>query len=263
MFKTVFALSALIISSCGVATPAAQSFMPDNDLWKEDCLECKNGAMTQALFNEICDAGKKAFSEETRANNERMVINKKWTDSTVNANVCRGCVPGEVTINMFGGLSRRQEVNLSGFAIVLSHELGHAYGGAPYINASRKMSAEGQADWYSTLEAYRRIYALVPALQNESGDYGSFIEEVCKVPGMMEDSEPVMDKRCMNSLLGGKGLATLLANLMQEPIPQFETPDPTVVTSTQLSYPETVQCRLDTYVAGTLDKSRPLCWFKN
>lgn len=263
MFKTVFALSALIISSCGVAAPAAQSFMPDNDLWKEDCLYCKDNTMTQALFNEICDAGKKAFAEESRANNERMVINKKWTDSTVNANVCRGCTPGEVTINMFGGLARRSEVNLSGFAIVLSHELGHAYAGAPYVNAARKMAAEGQSDWYSTLDAYRRIYALVPALQSESGDYGSFIEEVCKVPGMMADAEPVMDKRCMNSLLGGKGLATLLASLMQEPVPQFETPDPTVVTRTQLSYPETVQCRLDTYVAGTLDKPRPACWFKN
>lgn len=258
--KILASLIALFASSVALSASPA-SFMPENDLWQYDDVNAKNGQMTQVLFDQICDAGKKAFAAEATAGRERLVINKKWTDSTVNANVCRGCVSGEVTINLFGGLARREEVNLSGFAIVLSHELGHAYGGAPYIDASRKMSAEGQSDWYSTLDAYRRIYELVPALQSESGVYGSFIEEACKVPGMMADEEPVMDKRCMNSLLGGKGLAELLAVLSREPVPQFETPDLTVVTTTQLSYPATVQCRLDTYVAGTLNKDRPRCWF--
>ena len=64
----------------------------------------------------------------------------------VNANCMRN--NGVVTVNMYGGLARRPEVTPEGFALVLCHELGHAYGGTPYIFQQAQIAAEGQADYY-------------------------------------------------------------------------------------------------------------------
>lgn len=252
MFKTVFALSALIISSCGVAAPAAQSFMPDNDLWiPVDAKEVSS--VTQDLFNKIIDAGTKAYSQEARDNRETIQIQKLWSSGTVNADVRRS--GNSVIIRMYGGLARAKEITPSGFSLVLCHELGgHAYGGAPYIYPQGKLSAEGQADYMSTKECYRRIYALVPEMQEENEQYEEYISNNCANE----------DVACKNGLVGAKGLGQLLSSLMQEEnLPTFETPDPYVAPETMLSYPKTAQCRLDSYVAGMFQQVRPVCWFKN
>ncbi len=241
----------LFLVSCGTASAA--SFFPENDLWKYDCIDCeRTNGMTEEIFNKIADAGVEAFAEEAKANNEIIQINKKWADSTVNANVRRfnGI---KVEINMFGGLARHQLVNLSSFAIVLCHELGgHAYGGAPYVYPEGKLAAEGQSDYMATKDCYERVFNLVPELQAEQEKYEDYIEAEC---------DTVV---CKNALHGSKGLAWLLSDLMGEPkLPAFETPDQYKAPKTMLSYPKTAQCRLDSYVAGVFKWDRPACWFKN
>ena len=231
---------------------AASTFMPENDLHLEDCADCKaTNAMTEDLFGRIVKAGSDAYAGEASARRERLVVNALWKDATVNANACRSCKPGEVTINMYGGLARRAEVLPESFALVLCHELGHAYGGTPYIAPSTQMSAEGQADFYSTNACFERVFSRVPELRTTHSTYEPFVEKACGE-----------NRRCKNALAGAKGLGHLLSVLSREEAPRFETPDPTVVTRTLLSYPDTVQCRLDTYLAGQMLKPRPACWFK-
>lgn len=231
----------------------AGQFMPANDLWREDCLTCMPlNQMSQELFNKIVDAGRKAYAKNADSNGEKLVINALWSDSTVNANCCRGCTSGTVEVNMYGGMARRAEMNPEGFALVLGHELSHAYGGQPYYPNSDRMSAEGQSDYEGAKTAYARIAALVPEL-NDNIDVSDFIEKACQG----------RDDSCRHSLSGGMSLGTLLATLSGDPAPQYETPDPTVVNKTLTSYPKTTQCRLDTYLLGTLNKDRPACWFKN
>ena len=80
----------------------------------------------------------------------------------------------------------------------------------------------------------------------------------------------------------GQSLGNVLADLGNEPMPRYETPDRTVVKRTQEAHPK-AQCRLDTYKAGALcDKTwddyvvpanasqakavscqKPRCWFAN
>lgn len=229
----------------------AGNFMPENDLWKQDCLNClSSNSMTQELFNKIVDAGRKAYAENAAKNGERLVINALWTDSTVNANCCRGCTPRQVEVNMYGGLARRDEINPEGFALVLGHELSHAYGGEPFYPQSDRMSGEGQADYEGAKTAYKKIADLVPELK-QNINVSDFISKTCATLG--ED--------CKHSLYGGDSLGALLATLKGESKPDYETPDQTVVNETLTSYPDTVQCRLDTYLAGTLSKPRPACWF--
>jgi hypothetical protein len=234
----------------------AGNFMPENDLNLQDCLTCETakGGVTREVFNKIVEAGKKAYAAEAKNNNEKLVINALWFNSTVNANCCRGCKTNEVTVNMYGGLARRSEVTPEGFALVLSHELNHAYGGTPYYPDSDRMSAEGQADYAGAKEAYYRLAKLVPELRKDI-DAGSFIKEKCATNPNRID--------CEHALLAGLSLGELLSVLSNEKKPQYETPDPTIVKETLTSYPDTVQCRVDTYLAGALNKERPACWFNS
>ena len=64
-------------------------------------------------------------------------------------------------------------------------------------------------------------------------------------------------------IIGGQSVSNLFSALTVEPASNYETPDQTIATETMLSYPKTVQCRLDTYLQGTLQSKRPACWFKD
>lgn len=240
--------AALCLAACGAR---AESIFPPNDLHLQDNLNATEG-ITESLFGQIIRAGASAYEGEACQRNEKLLIRERWKDATVNANVMRSAkYNGTVTINMYGGLARRPEITPAGFAIVVCHELGHAYAGAPYVYEPTELSAEGMADWYSTRHCLKRIWERVPELK-KLGEYEPFIDQNC-VP---EDS------LCRNGLHGAKGLASLLALLMREDGPRFETPDLTEVEQTVLSYPDTVQCRLDSYRAGVFSELKPRCWYK-
>ena len=225
-----------------------RSFMPENDLHLEDNWTESTSNVTEEMFNLVIDTAKELYQPYADENNESLIINNKWSDSTVNANVSRFW--GRVTINMYGGLARRPEVSPEAFALVLCHELGHAYGGYPYLRKSQKMSAEGQADYYGSADCLKQV---IDVLEDEFPEYETteFTEEICEG-----------DAVCLRGLHAGQGLGDLLASMRKVGTPDYATPDPLVVKKTQLSYPETVQCRLDTYLAGAMNWDRPKCWFK-
>jgi len=258
---------------------ADTNFLPDNDLWKQDPLyqmriynkipdlysiltssftkeevEAKI-AGNEEMFNRVIDAGYLLYKPFADQNSETLVINKKWEDPTVNANTNRYL--WKVTINMYGGLARRPEISIEGFALVLCHELGHAYGGTPYIRVSNKLSAEGQADYYGSGVCVKKLlYEL--SIKDWEQKPSEFMNKTCKDMYTNVDQ----NENCLRGLVGGQSLGVLLSVIKDQPAPSYETPDSTVVTSTILSYPATVQCRLDTYFQGVTDKLRPLCWFK-
>lgn len=222
--------------------------IPDNDLWKQDCLGCKdNSGIDESMFSQIIDVALEQYSPIAQRNNEQLVINKNWEDATVNASCSR--MWNTVEIQMYGGLARREEITAEGFTLVLCHELSHAYGGAPYIRTYNKMSAEGQADYMSTFDCAKKIFNKLDL--NFGLEITPYMERVCG-----------NNDTCLFSLVGGQSLGNLLAKIKNEIKPNFETPDPLVVTTTNLTYPQTIQCRLDTYHNGALGKTRPLCWYK-
>jgi hypothetical protein len=261
----ILAILGLAISAvaCGSEARAANisKFMPENNLGDSDCVYCESLSerpVTEAVFNKIIEAGKKAYAARAKTNKEKLVINNKWLDKTVNADCSR--YNGIVTVNMYGGLARRDEITPEGFALVLSHELNHAYGGAPFYTNSDRMSGEGQADYMSTKDAYAKIAALVPELQQDITT-DSFVLNTCTKTYGNQTNNKYRD--CLHALEGGKALANLLAVLNGDTVANYETPDPTVVKKTITTYPATTQCRLDSYLLGELNKPRPACWFKN
>jgi len=253
MLKTLLTLFIFTI----LALPTVyhtHSSLPENDLWMEDYFEKSGGG--EEMFNKIIDASLvvyKPIAEEF--GDSKLTIKRKWSSSTVNASASR--LFGRVTINMYGGLFRRPEATLEGFALVLCHELSHAYGGRPYISAWRKLSAEGQADYAGAKECMHKVMDVLK-LEGYETEPSEFMASTCAASFEEEGRQ----KLCERSLVGGLSLGTLLATIKEEQLPDYETPDPTVVDETMLSYPDTVQCRLDTYLSGTLLLERPVCWFK-
>jgi hypothetical protein len=253
----VSALIALSTFASAQAAPSMQTqFAEDNDLWMEDSLMADSN-VTKEMFEKIIAAGKAAYEPFAMKNNESLTINNRWDDSTVNANCGRQF--GGVTVNMYGGLARRQEVTPDAFALVLCHELGHAYGGTPYIQTFSRMSAEGQADYYGSKECLDLVLKEIPAdpAMVTPTDY---MKQRCNQHAA-EGTEA--NALCIRKLVAGQGLGNLLSVLKKVTAPNYETPDPLVVRKTELSYPSTVQCRLDTYLAGGIGQARPACWFKN
>ena len=225
------------------------TFMEENTLDTEDSGFVSG--LSQDQFNSIIKAAKSIYDPAAKARNETLVINANWNDSTVNANCSRSF--GTVTVNMYGGLARRPEVTPEGFALVLCHELGHAYGGEPYIRPWDQIAAEGQADYFGAQTCLAKVLPLI-AYDPASLSPDEYMQSRCHAMGNYDT--------CVRQLEAGMSLGRLLASMKKSDVPNYQSPDPTVVPKTLTSYPATIQCRLDTYHNGALFLPRPACWYK-
>ncbi len=257
--KVLLAITSVSAACAAFAGPTPQSFMPENDLWKQDTVESTT-TINEEVFNQIIDLGIEYFQPEAEKFGEQIFVDRNWTDSTVNAYIRRDLQSKAINISMFGGLARRREITTEGLALVLCHELGHAYGGEPFKRPELKIAAEGQADFYGAGTCLGRILEKIPSSIEISTVTGYAAEKCMQV----HEGDTNGYEHCIRALGAGMSVSQLLAMLERsEKEIRFETPDPTIAEETMLSYPKTVQCRLDTYHNAILGTERPACWFKS
>lgn len=142
-----------------------------------------------------------------------------------------------------GGLVRHPDMTVEGMMLILCHELGHHYGGAPKNFRGRSTrrswsSAEGQADYFAANKC-------MPRILNET-----FVYKVSKDLGMVDkacDNE-VCKKIVPAAMSVGKVFATLRADWKPPVISERSN---VKVYSTYYKHPMP-QCRFDTFVAGSL-----------
>lgn len=252
---------------------ALSSFLPENDLWKEDSIYKAKSNIDEQTFYQITSAAQIIYTPIIEGMGKDFTVNADWNDSTVNAYASqRG---SKWAISFFGGLARRPEVTPEGFALVVCHEIGHHLAGYPNYPDS-PMSNEGNSDFFSTASCARKIFAKDSPLKLP------FISELraitaCNRHATFDDREI-----CKRSYVGGLSLAHLLANLGRQKLPKYETYSRKRVRVTRDSHPD-AQCRLDTYYWGAMCKAkwddssipetkddflnnscpnRPACWFK-
>lgn len=144
-------------------------------------------------------------------------------DPKVNAELTR--VNEELTIKVWGGMLKHKLMTEQTLLLLLCHEIGHFLGGQPTKARGGWSSTEGQADYYSSLECARNVGL------DEVAFYDSALN-----------------------------LAKIYASVTFSAPPQLDRCDPSVVVRTNFGYPS-VQCRLDTLVAGWKKSPRPQCWF--
>lgn len=242
----------LVIASIlltGSATARAKNvcngFLPANDLHKYDKV-LMNNEIDKEVFNEIITKVDKVYAPIVESHGAKLSWNRLWENPTVNASAQQ--MGNTWMVNMYGGLARRPETTPDGFAMVICHELGHHLAGFPFYGNRDWAASEGQSDYFATQACARMIWA------NEN-NYG-FEEGLDPVAIAKCDQNFAAenDKNlCYRTAKASQSLADLLATLGGSGKPKFGTPDPKVVSSTLFSHPA-AQCRLDTYMAGSLCK---------
>jgi hypothetical protein len=253
--QVLFFMMTIFVSSL------AFSDLPENELWRYDN-KINYSGINQSQFNEAIKEVSDIYAPIAKAMGFTLNIEGDWEDATVNAYTQRDGT--EWYVAMFGGLARRAEVTKDGFKLVICHEIAHQMGGYPMRDWA---AYEGQADYIATHVCGKKVFKPTASL-------------IVTVPRSCLVWEKVIDQKiCAKNLSAGQSLGNLLAVLNGNPMPKYETPDPSVVTSTQSAHPK-AQCRLDSYLAGTLctktwdDKvipadsksvcdTRPKCWYYN
>lgn len=241
------------------------------------------GAITKLEFHRTINRISATFSAELKALRPKLEIKHLWDSPVVNAYA--SLTSEQRLIEVHGGLARFSHMTVDGFALLVCHELGHHLGGtpAPVVLSTGVLSAEGQADYFSTTKCLRRVYEK----QNNER-----IIAKAMVPKSLADacSENFKARSeiaiCIRSGLASLNASLYFAAMQQVAHPKIETPDLRVGLVTDKEYPR-AQCRLDTLFQGAIcnrshqepfsytderdgachralgDKvgMRPLCWF--
>lgn len=215
-----------------------EGFLPANSM-RIPVGDVNAAGISQDVFNSVLDRAQQLYGPIIASKGGKFVINRKWTDPTVNASAEQS--GNKWIINMYGGLARHSAINEQGFALVVCHELGHHLGGFPQSDWATN---EGGADYFSTLKCMRRWYGTGAP----SGPVDPVAAEACNNQFANQGER----NRCQTGTQGGSSVATLLGVLGGGSTPpKFDTPDPTVVDSMMDEHPP-AQCRLDTYFQGAL-----------
>lgn len=243
--RKLIVAATLCVTGTAFGAQSQQTFMPKNDLYKQDYMFWNNSEINEAKFNEIIDLVSGYYKPIIEAKGATLTVNRLWNDGTVNASAQQD--GNEWVLNMYGGLARRPETTPDGFALVVCHELGHHLGGFAFYAGGDWASNEGNSDYFATLACARNIWKN-QADQNAKAKATAHktVIEKCDV----QWTEQADRDLCYRSAMGGKALADLLGALGGERV-DFDTPDSHEVTSTDDAHPA-AQCRLDTYFAGAL-----------
>jgi len=280
ILSAVAALSLTATASFACDIHGNGGFAPENNLKISQWDKASNG-MTKERFLTIVKSVSDIYEPIVKEKGGVLSMNNRWDDDTVNASAQQ--IGKKWVVNMYGGLARHQLTTDDGFALVVCHELGHHIGGAPRKGMSWAAN-EGQADYFGSMKCLRRV------LEKE--------DNILAVSKMTIDEEATKQCEinyknaaevalCQRVAMAGKSLGQLLGSLGGSSKVNFDTPDKSVVKTTNNNHPA-AQCRLDTYFSGILcDKSydqdtdkndpkigtciardgykfgvRPLCWYK-
>jgi len=248
----ILALGMMIGQSGAIAAEKSKhvcDFMPENNLYLQDNINKLSGGLSQDEFNKRIDQMEKLYGPlfDTHGG-AKLVIERNWTDPTVNAYADESGTTWSVA--MFGGLARRSEVTPDGFSMVICHEVGHHLGGYPFYSGDWA-AAEGQADYFATEACAKLLWGDDKAENAKSrGKVSEFVAKKCDATYA---NDTAAQNLCYRTALASQSLANLLSALGNEGVPKFETPDTSVVTRTDTAHPAG-QCRLDTYWNGALCK---------
>jgi len=275
------AVSAMLLSAAVMPASASdcQGFLPPNDL-KIPVDSVLSKGILENQFNDVLNTVEKLYKPVVAAQGKVLEIRRLWTDATVNASAMQS--GNRYILNMYGGLARHETITMDGFALVACHELGHHLGGAPKGGWA---SNEGQSDYYANLKCLKQVFSDESSLMFTHLSAG---DEIAERGCAAMYSDPLESAVCVRAAMAGKSVAYLFKMLRNETVtPQFDTPSATVVTSMMSSHPPT-QCRMDTYLQGSLCTQpvsaplsgtnpavgtctrsggfntgfRPLCWYK-
>lgn len=232
------------LASPVMAAPTRASFLPPNHF--ETRAVKAGGGLNEKQFNAVIDRVVSIYKPLIKQKfGADLSVEKNFKDNTVNA-FADQIDAKHWEVHFFGGLARQPEVTEDGFTLVVCHELGHHLGGFPFI-PGEVLANEGQADMHASGACASAVFNAFPKDDSIS---------IAAIPARLKAECDLVQRfasdrsLCYRSVAASKSIADLLASLEGSTV-SFETPDTSVVTTTNNDHPA-AQCRLDTYVASAL-----------
>ncbi len=236
--------------------------------------------ISRNTYHTILDVVSGTYTQAFQQRNERLRIDRLWSDDTNQASAWREeDRQGEIAVlRIPGGIARQPIINADAFTLIICHEIGHHLAGPPAV---WKYSVEGQADYFGVADCLRRVFPKLP-------EY-NVLREITTPEIVIDSCRLVFDDReegelCMRSAMAGARLTRYFADKRHIGYPDFEMPEQLIIPRTNMGLPSP-QCRLDTYFAAALckpdaagagnrsapwlctdhplqyDGLRPRCWF--
>ncbi len=175
------------------------------------------------------------YSKEMSRLDLPLALEPEWENPYITAYTVR--LSDRIRLGFWGGMARIDGMNDQAVALITCHELGHVFGGAPFIAIDheqyKNISAEGQADYFASSECLPRYYEFLNIEDQEHELYMA-------LSGFLNALRLLKPHRGEVNLLGTSS----------------EVTEQTLYNS----YPSN-QCRIDTYKAGLSNEPRPACWY--
>ncbi len=271
-----------IISIFSLPTHASNlcSAFPENTL--KIPVTATTGLSKQEMDNLILRFMNLYAQEVKNSEKCRLDIKNNWKSEQVNAFAMKRYRPQtsqdlRCYIEVYGGLTRHKLNSFDSTLALLCHELGHHIGGAPQKSIlglpflTLGLSNEGQADYWSNLKCLKKVFKLDDnekiMKQRESAENHLLpVSKIAKKKCFSVYNDKNKAFLCYRSAMAGYSLVRVLASNrsyfkdhFKKPSkselelrkPSFEKSNNKVVRFSKNSHPE-IQCRLDTYLAGSL-----------
>ena len=243
-------------------------------------------SVSEVDYLNITSALHSIYGKKVEATNNNLKFTLKDSKQAPNAYAAK-TIEGNWEITDVASLLSLQEQTKATLGIILCHEIGHFFGGEPYVvgiqmtpavrsRAPKKMSCEGQADYFATGECIKELANKLPDLfDGNQGLINPLVDHYC--------DESYFGKRekviCRESLVASYQAVRVYQRIMEEllvPSSFFgkvenEKSDRTL--NYVGEYPD-LDCRYETFIKGALCSSlnesvcsdmkwkRPACWFQ-
>lgn len=204
--------------------------------------------ISQSEYEEAVKLAEKVYTPIFEQNGMSLKIYAQWDSAEERTYTTK---KGEVrSIYLMGGHARRKYMSRDAYLSIICHEIGHHLGGFPKKEKPVWSSAEGQADYYSTLKCLRNIFAY------ENANELKFNLKSLPKSVVSNCQKQFPDKKdqniCLRSAKASQDYGRMLKHRWEEEKPlSLLTPDRQVVTEMIFSYPSR-QCRVDTKYQGSL-----------
>lgn len=208
----------------------------------EDFMRPTGAKLPKARFHAVIKVLENEFQSLAAANGRKLEFYTDYDEDWAQA-FARRWETDQVIV--YGGASGLSGGSEDSFALILCHEVGHLYGGEPYSDDHNKLAVEGQADFWSTRECFKRVV-------------GKLSVKVASESSLKYCKGEVVCARTVDAALVVTAFYADNRSLVH---PKLETPDLSVAEATNRTHP-LPQCRLDTLRAGLEFLIRPLCWYK-
>lgn len=199
-------------------------------------------AVSKSDFSLVISIIHKNFSALSHQNNRKLKFYTNYQSDWAQAFARRW---DDDEIHLYGGFARISNASVDSLALIICHELGHLYGGAPYSNQDLQLTVEGMADYWATNVCLPKVVPQLPEVLT-ADSYEKFCKE---------------DRVCARTLQAALVVTTHFALNGKEKLPSLNERDPLVVEKTLKTHPSS-QCRLDTFLNGYYGLEKPQCWMK-